>query len=131
MQMQKKMNKCLLAVLLVCMTLILCGCKQNPPEGKLYAKLIGHFAKYGYTCGFTAVDEQRQVPIYKAEAWKSMILDGEEVLVYFDESNRADYLADGIERADYSFVGRFGLRFVLVYEGNDAKVLEALGAMPE
>lgn len=129
--MQKKMPKYLLAMLLVSMVLMLCGCKQNPPEEKLYAKLIGHFEKYGYTCSFADVDEQRQVPIYKPEAWKSMMLDGEEVLVYFDESNRADYLADGIEKADYSFVGRFGLRFVLVYEGNDTKVLEALGAMPE
>jgi len=71
------------------------------------------------------------VPIYKASSWKKLMLSDEEVLVYFDESNRADYLVSGIDPAGYSFVGPFGLRFVLVYQGADSGVLEALNAMPE
>lgn len=129
--MRQKTRKAALVALLMCMLALLCGCKQNPSEEKLYARMTEHFARHGYECVFSPLEEERKVPIYNATAWKTLMLGQEEVLVYFDESNRADYLASGIDPAGYSFVGRFGLRFVLVYEGADSGVLEALNAMPE
>jgi len=129
--MQQKTRKIALAALLLCVMALLCGCRQNPSEEKLYARMTEHFAKHGYTCSFAAAEADRDVPIYKASSWKKLMLSDEEVLVYFDESNRADYLVSGIDPAGYSFVGPFGLRFVLVYQGADSGVLEALNAMPE
>lgn len=50
----------------------------------------------------------RDVPIAGPEAWDSLMLDGrEEVLVYFDESNRADYLSGRVDTE------RYGLQPVL------------------
>lgn len=121
------------ALLALCLltALMLCACKQNPSPEKLYAKLLGHFQAQGYDCTLEPLaDENRAVPIYKASAWKRLLLDGaEEVLVYFDESNRADYLSSLIDGETYRHVTRFGLRFVLVYEGEDAGVLAALAAI--
>ncbi len=114
-------------LLLVCLV-ALCGCKQNPTEETLYAPLNAHFAAHGYAPQWRDAEEGRAVPIYNASVWKVLTLDGEDVLVYFDESNRADYQAAGIEKP-YGFVGTYGLRFVLVYDGESSKVLEALNAM--
>ena len=58
------------------------------------------------------------------------MVDDEEVLVYFDESNRADYLSEPIDET-YGHVARFGLRFVVVYPGMDEGVIEALESMPQ
>ena len=59
------------------------------------------------------------------------LLDGlEEVLVYFDESNRADYLSGRVDAERYGLATRFGLRFVLVYGGEDEGVREALENIP-
>lgn len=120
----------LLAVLAVC----LCSCDQNPSQEQLFSKLIAHFESYGYQCTLSPLaDSQpdRAVPIYKASAWHQLMLDEEEVLVYFDESNRADYLSEPIDESIYGHVGRFGLRFVVVYPGEEPGVLAALEAMPK
>ena len=129
--MPRKSRKIALIVMLVCVLALLCGCKQNPSEERLYSRMTEHFAKYGYPCSFSALEDGRDVPIYQSSAWKKMLLGQEEVLVYFDESNRADYLSSGIDAEKHGFVGQFGLRFVLVYNGADSGVLEALNAMPE
>lgn len=126
-----KLRKFMLAALLLGLIFSFSGCKQNPSEQQLYARMTEYFETLGYTCTFFDADENTQVPIYISSAWKMMKLDDEEVLVYFDESNRADYLASGIDAETYSFVGRFGLRFVLVYRGANPSVLQALQAMPE
>ena len=126
-----KLRKTMLAALLLGMLFLLSGCKQNPSEQQLYARMTEYFETRGYTCSFSAAEKNTEVPIYLPSAWKTLMLDAEEVLVYFDESNRADYLASGINAEDYSFVGQFGLRFVLVYRGADPGVLQALHAMPE
>ena len=126
-----KLRKTILAALLLGMLFLLSGCKQNPSEQQLYARMTEYFETLGYTCSFSAVEENTEVPIYLPSSWKALRLDGEEALVYFDESNRADYLASLIDAETYSFVGQFGLRFVLVYRGSDPGVLQALQTMPE
>ena len=124
-----KKRLCLLGMLLM-LLLCLCACKQNPAEEQLFSKLIAHFEQRGYTCTLSRLnDPDRDVPIYKPEVWHRLMVDEEEVLVYFDESNRADYLSEPIDESRYGHVSRFGLRFVLVYPGEDAGVLEALRAM--
>ena len=125
-----KMRKCVVFFMLLCVLMLMCSCKQNPSDSELRARLTGYFSDCGFECGFAALEEEREVPIYQSSAWQKLLLDGEEVLLYFDESNRADYLTQGIDRSQYSFAGHFGLRFVLVYEGENAQVLKALEEMP-
>ena len=127
----QKHRKSILWLMLLLSLLLLCSCKENPSEEVLKARLIGHFEARGYTCSFEAAPLERSVPIYNASAWEVMHLGQEEVLVYFDESNRADYLADPIDESIYGKVARFGLRFVVVYSGADAGVLNALDSMPQ
>ena len=115
--------------MLAAMLVLLCACHENPSQEQLYSKLFAHFESYGFTCQLQPVEAERDVPIYKASAWQKLMLDGEEVLVYFDDSNRADYLSEPIDENVYGQVTRFGLRFVLVYPGNDARVLEAFEAI--
>lgn len=122
-------KKCLLALLLLLTALCLCACKENPTGEELFAKLIDHFASRGFTCSLEPAQDGHDVPIYNASVWYSLKLNGEEVLVYFDESNRADYLSAPIDREKYGYVTRFGLRFVLVYAGEDQTVLDALNAI--
>ena len=122
----------MLCMLMLCMLMLLvCACKQNPSEQQLFAKLIAHFEDRGYACTLAKLEEpDRAVPIYKAEAWHSLRVNGEEVLVYFDESNRADYLSEPVDEAEYGHVSRFGLRFVVVYPGEDEGIIQALDEMP-
>ena len=127
------MKKRLMLLVLLCAVLVLaCDCKQNPTEEQLFAKLIAHFEERGYSCELSKLeDESREVPIYKASVWHRLLVNGEEVLVYFDESNRADYLADPIDESVYGHVSRFGLRFVVIYPGQDAGIVKALEEMPK
>ena len=111
----------LIAVLFTC-----ASCHENPSQQQLYSKLITHFERFGFSCAVQPVQANREVPIYQASAWSSLMLDQDELLVYFDESNRADYLAGFVDESLYGNVFCFGQRFVLVYAGQNAAVLEAL-----
>ena len=122
-------KKAMLLALLAAVLLTMCACHTNPPAERLYAKLFSHFENHGFTCGLRPVEEDRSVPIYRASAWQSLMLDGEEILLYFDDSNRADYLSGFVDQDVFGPVWRFGLRFVLVYGGQDPAVLDALNAI--
>ena len=127
------MKKHILAVLLL-LCLGLAGCKQNPSEQALFSKLITCFQNHGFVCTLARLedrDPEREVPIYNASVWHTLDLSGEEVLVYFDESNRADYLSAQIDEEDWGTVARFGLRFILVYEGENPEILSVLQEMKE
>lgn len=127
------MKKHILALLLL-LCLGLSGCKQNPSEQALFAKLIACFQEHGFECSLGRLgdsDPEREVPIYNVSVWHSLDVSGEEVLVYFDESNRADYLSAQIDEEDWGTVARFGLRFILVYEGENPEILSVLQEMKE
>ena len=118
---------CLLAACLM----LVCACAANPPHEELYQKLLNYFESLGYSCELTPLADGRDVPIAGPDAWDSLLLDGrEEVLVYFDESNRADYLSSRVDAEQYGLATRFGLRFVLVYGGTDEGVRAALEDIP-
>ena len=128
------MKKYWICLWLTVLLLTLCSCKQNPTEQELFSKLIAHFEDRGYTCTLSRleeVDPDRDVPIYRASVWHRLMAGEEELRVYFDESNRADYLSEPIDESAYGHVSRFGLRFVVVYPGEDAGVIEAMDSMPQ
>ena len=115
--------------MLVCVLLTVCACHENPSQDQLYRKLFAHFENHGFTCEMRPVETERSVPIYRSTAWQSLILNGEEMLVYFDDSNRADYLSTFVDEEMFGPAWRFGLRFVLVYGGDQPDVLAALNAI--
>ena len=128
--MKTNRRRTLACLLAACLALV-CACAANPPREKLYQKLLGYFEGLGYACEVSPLLDGRDVPIAGPEAWDSLLLEGrEEVLVYFDESNRADYLSGRVDAERYGLATRFGLRFVLVYGGADEGVREALESIP-
>ena len=127
--MMKPTKRMLLSGMLAVILLAVCACHANPPHEQLYSRLFAHFEQYGFACKLAPLDPEREVPIYKASAWQTLLLNMEEVLLYFDDSNRADYLSTFVDETVFGPVWRFGLRFVLVYNGCDTNVLEALNAI--
>ncbi len=127
--MMKQIKRLMLLFMLAVLMLTLCACHENPSQEQLYSKLFAHFESHGFTCRLEPVAQDREVPIYKASAWQKLMLDEEEVLVYFDDSNRADYLSTFVNEDVFGPAWRFGLRFVLVYNGSDGQLLKALNAI--
>lgn len=122
----------LLAVLLLC--LLLCSCAKNPTQEQLYAKLIDRFAQAGCPVTLAAVPEGQAVGIADASCWMQLCFADEAetpVLVYFDESNRADYLKTFVDPEAFGLVTRFGQRFVLTYIGSNDAVTALLKTMDE
>ena len=127
--MMKQIKKGCLAAMLILVMVTICACHENPSQEQLYSKLFSYFENRGLVCELQPLEQEREVPIYKASAWKKMLLNEEEVLVYFDDSNRADYLSSFVDEDVFGSVWRFGLRFVMVYNGTNPDVLDALNAI--
>ena len=117
-------------LVLVCF-LLLCSCAQNPTQEKLYAKLLGRFTDAGYTVSMTPVAEGQPVGIADASRWQQLMVGEETILVYFDESNRADYLKTFVDAEQFGLVTRFGQRFVLTYAGSDEALIGLLQDMDQ
>lgn len=117
-------------VLLFCFIFLLFWHAPNPSVDKRNAKLKDYFENAGFSITTEPMDENRQAPIYKPSAWECWLLDGEELLVYFDESNRADYLSARVDPS-FGISTRFGLRFVLVYAGQNETILQVLRDIPK
>lgn len=111
--------------------LLLCACAQNPTQEKLYAKLVSRFTDAGYTVNLAPVDDGIPVGIADTSRWQQLSVGEETVLVYFDESNRADYLKTFVDREQFGLVTRFGQRFVLTYAGSDAVLIQLLQEMDQ
>lgn len=127
--MKRKKTGALCALMALC--LCLCGCSPAPAPEARDKKLIDSFTSRGMTCE-RADDVQIADPaIYDASAWYALSVNGEIVYVYFDESNRADYLCSGIDQEEYGLATTFGLRYVLNYRGDNEDIIAALNEMDE
>lgn len=120
-----KKRLALLAVLLLAAYLS-GGCAHSTPDRE--NKLLVCFEGLGYSCEIRPMEAgEREVPIYDASVWQLLTLDGSyELLVYFDESNRADYHLRRLDRALWPHAARLGLRYLVVYQGADPGVAAAL-----
>lgn len=125
------MKKSLLTVLLAALCLLLCACAAQRSEEELYSKLLARFNEAGYMPVVSALNDDSQVPFAGAAYWRQIDLGEEKVLVYFDESNRADYLKSFADAERFGTVVRFGQRFVLAYQGNDAVLTAFLQALDQ
>ncbi|MEG0996983.1 MAG: hypothetical protein RSA65_00795 [Clostridia bacterium] len=126
MRIVKRLPCALLALMLV---LMLCGCARNQTKEQLYQKLMVGLREQGYACTLSAAEAGEKTAIYDASVWDVLTVGEERVLVYFDESNRADYLCSQIDQDVYGYLRPYGLRFILHYRGSDAGLLSALKAL--
>ena len=120
----------LLAVLMVC-CLLLCACAKNPTQDQLYSKLLSRLTDAGYAPVLAPVPDGQPVGIADASHWQQLTMGNETVLVYFDESNRADYLKTFVDVEQFGLVTRFGQRFVLTYAGGDEALISLLQEMDQ
>lgn len=119
-----------LFALLLVLPVLMTACGRSDTETSRCGKLLICLKEKGFECQILPLEEARDVPIYKASAWQRLMLNEEEVLLYFDESNRADFHVANLRSRGYSHVARFGLRFVLLYEGENEAVIRALEDLP-
>ena len=120
-------QKRLTGLALIALTLgLLCGCQKTVTDEERFHKLIDVFTEAGYPCALQDLPDDTPVGIYNASVWKALNVNGQTVLVYFDESNRADYLFSMIDQETYGYATYWGQRFVLNYSGTDEALLTFL-----
>lgn len=116
------MQKRALMLLILALAAALCGCAQKQSDDQLYHKLLTVFSEAGYAAALEELPPETSVPIYDASVWKALKAGEETVLVYFDESNRADYLLTMLDQEKAGYATHFGQRFVLCYTGENAEL---------
>jgi len=127
----------LLILFVAIMLLILLTSGQKRDEQAYFKPLTDFLASCGYAYSLESLKDQvgsRDVPIYNETVWYSLRIgaDEEEVLVYFDSSNRAKQLADQFCRGDESRkVVHVGMRFILCYQGTDEGIVRLMDEWQE
>lgn len=121
-----------LAAVLAGMLLALSGCQEASQLDKLSA-LEKWITGQGYECIYDPslrAAEGTPVPIGDASLWIPFQVQGEELLVYFDTSNRAKQLARQFAAHEaYGTSAAFGLRFIVNYRGTDPNIFALLESM--
>ena len=125
---QKRSFICLV---LAGLTLFLSGCAKTPTDEQRYRKLIALFTDAGYSCALSDPPPDTPVGIYNASVWKTLKIGEETVMVYFDESNRADYLITLVDPAVCDLAVDWGQRFILTYNGDDETLIAFLQALSQ
>ena len=121
-----------LCVLLAGMLLFLSACQGSSQMDKL-AALSDWIEGQGYPCTYDpAVSAPKDTPVAIGDPslWIPFQVGGEELLVYFDTSNRAKQLAQQFcSDPAYGTTSYFGLRFIVNYRGTDPGILTLLTQM--
>lgn len=129
--MKARKGKFLRILFLLCaLFLLVSSCTAQPLENKFQA-FVNWLGDHGYSSTYTPLADsgnEVDVPIFNETVWYLFALEGgEELLVYFDTSNRAKQLAEQFcSNPSYGKTAAFGLRFIVNYRGNDEGVLSLL-----
>lgn len=119
-----------LLLLLLCSLFLLTGCHSTPELSVLLKPLLTKAEEAGYSCSLLPLaqtGDMTEVAIYDSSVWYQLLLNQEEVLVYFDSSNRASYLIEQFcNGKNLGYFGAVGLRFIVNYRGTDPDVLAFL-----
>ena len=114
-----------IALALLALVFTLAGCRKQTVEEQ-FKTLTDALTESGYAYTLAPLAEEGRgepVPIYDETVWYLVTLGEEELLVYFDSSNRAEHLArqfcGGVTDAR---VTAFGLRYIILYRGADEGV---------
>lgn len=122
-------KRMLAAGLLLCLFVSLSAC-QKQTLSEQFQTLSQALNDRGYSHTVIAVPTLGQhfdVPIYDDSVWYMVTIDDEYLLVYFDSSNRAKQLAQQFcDDPSYGKSVAYGLRYILLYQGEDAAILQML-----
>lgn len=129
----KSKQKPIQAAMLLIIVLLACtGCGKQTVDKQL-ATLSKALDEAGYACTITPLSEvapDTDVPIHDATVWYSVKLGEEELLVYFDSSNRAKQLAKQFcTDPAYGRTIAYGLRYIISYQGSDTEVDRLLDSL--
>ena len=122
---QVKKRKERMCALLILVLLVCTSCQKQTEPG-YFQPLLDFLQSRGYTGELEPLKKGESpipVPIYDETVWHLLWIGQEEVLVYFDSSNRAKHLAEqfcsDVENGKVIYVG---LRFILCYPGTDEEI---------
>ena len=121
--MKKKSLIIMLFLLAIALCFMCSSCQKTYQDP--YITMANEFISRGFPVKILDVTPTTNVAIYTNEVWKCFEYKQEQIYVYFDESNRADYLCDQINKEQFTHVAPFGLRYVLTYNGTDAALLQS------
>ena len=114
------------AVLLLLCLILLTGCHATALK-EPYRQIMQAFEAGGFPVSLAEVSAETPVAIGETARWKALRTEeGEEVLVYFDDSNRAEFLAGMIEPGAYGSIFWYGQRYILTYAGSSEPLLDFL-----
>lgn len=120
-----------LLILLLMLPLLLSAC-QKQETSAYFEPLFDFVTQHGYAYTFAPLSQQGknvEVPIYNETVWYSLKLGEEELLVYFDDSNRAKQLsAQFCESTENQKVIYVGMRFIICYRGTDEGIKAMMDA---
>ncbi len=126
----KRVKSAFLVFLLMICPALLTGCFRATALKDPYAQIKQVFENGGFSVSVSALSDGTPVAIGDVSRWKALRTeDGEEVLVYFDDSNRAEYLAGMAEQGPYGQIFWYGQRYVLTYAGSSQALLEFLHSL--
>ena len=117
------------ALLLLALVLMLVFSPGAQEPQDYFRPLLDFPARYGYSPVLAPLNlpPDTKIPIYDQTVWHGLTLNGETLWVYFDTSNRANYLAQQFCTDEaYGKVIYVGLRFILCYPGGDEKILSIM-----
>ena len=94
------------------------------------SSVAASFENGGFSVSLSEVSDGTTVAIGENCRWKALNTEsGDEVLVYFDDSNRAEYLAGMVEPGPYGQIFWYGQRYILTYAGSSQALLEFLHSL--
>ena len=116
-------------ILVILILLVATSCQKQISLEQRYDEVISYFASRGINGRIDDAKENQRVAIYLPSAWKVFTYNNEEILVYFDESNRADYLSSIVDSSVFPYVANMGLRYVFTYSGNNNEIIQEFTAL--
>ena len=126
----KRVKSVFLPFLLVLCLGLLTGCFRATALKEPYAQIMQAFENGGFSVFLSEVSDGTPVAIGENSRWKALNTEsGDEVLVYFDDSNRAEYLAGMVEPGPYGQIFWYGQRYILTYSGSSQALLEFLHSL--
>lgn len=126
----KRVKSVFLPFLLVLCLGLLTGCFRATALKEPYAQIMQAFENGGFSVSLSEVSDGTPVAIGENSRWKALNTEsGDEVLIYFDDSNRAEYLAGMVEPGPYGQIFWYGQRYILTYAGSSQALLEFLHSL--
>ncbi len=123
----KRFRSLILSFFLLLCLILLTGCFHATALKEPYQQIMQAFEDGGFPVSLAELPAETPVAIGEPARWKALRTEeGEEVLVYFDDSNRAEYLAGMIEPGAYGQIFWYGQRYILTYAGSSEPLLDFL-----